>query len=64
MPSNITYLELLDNNITALGCEFLGKVLHPKMKPQILALKLDHNNFGAEGVIALAEGLAVNSTLK
>ena len=57
-------MELLDNNITALGCEFLGKALHPKLQPQIQILKLDHNNFGAEGVIALAEGLGVNPTLR
>jgi len=28
---NVLFLELLDNNITALGCEFLGKALHPKL---------------------------------
>ena len=27
---NVLFLELLDNNITSLGCEFLGKALHPK----------------------------------
>ena len=27
----VQFLELLDNNITPLGCEFLGKALHPKM---------------------------------
>jgi Ran GTPase-activating protein (RanGAP) involved in mRNA processing and transport len=25
--STIEYLDLMDNNITALGCEFLGKTL-------------------------------------
>ena len=65
--NTVAFLELLDNNITALGCEFLGKALHPKMqaiKPEIQILKLDHNNFGAEGVMALSEGLAVNPTLR
>ena len=27
-------------------------------------MKLDHNNFDAEGVMALSEGLAVNPTLR
>lgn len=27
---NVAFLELLDNNITPLGCEFLSKALHPK----------------------------------
>ena len=27
---SVNFLELLDNNITPLGCEFLSKALHPK----------------------------------
>jgi hypothetical protein len=57
-------LELLDNRVTELGCEFIARALHPKMEPSITILKLDHNNFGARGMINLAEGLAVNPTLK
>lgn len=34
------------------------------MEPTITILKLDHNNFGARGMVNLAEGLAVNPTLK
>jgi Ran GTPase-activating protein (RanGAP) involved in mRNA processing and transport len=60
----VTILELLDNKITALGCEFISKSLHPSSKPTIAILKLDHNNFGAQGVKNLSEGLAVNPTLK
>ena len=60
---NVAFLELLDNNITPLGCEFLSKALHPKNQPQIEILKLDHNQFGSAGVIALSEGLAVNPVL-
>jgi len=30
----------------------------------IYMLKLDHNEFGSEGVIALSEGLAINPTLR
>ena len=40
---NIQFLELLDNNITPLGCEFLSQALHPSHQPQIQILKLDHN---------------------
>jgi Ran GTPase-activating protein (RanGAP) involved in mRNA processing and transport len=61
-PVNI--LELLDNKITALGCEFISKTLHPISKPSISILKLDHNSFGAQGVKNLSEGLAINPTLK
>lgn len=61
---NVAFLELLDNNITPLGCEFLSKSLHPKCQPMIQILKLDHNAFGSAGVIALSEGLAVNPVLR
>lgn len=64
LGKNVAFLELLDNNITPLGCEFLSKALHPKMTPTIQILKLDHNNFGSAGVNALAEGLAVNPVLR
>ena len=57
-------LELLDNKITSLGCEFISKALHPKMGSGIYMLKLDHNEFGSEGVIALSEGLAINPSLR
>lgn len=57
-------LELLDNKITALGCEFISKTLHPKVNNTLSILKLDHNEFGSDGVIALAEGLAVNPNLR
>lgn len=61
-PVNI--LELLDNKITALGCEFISKTLHPISKPTVVILKLDHNNFGSRGVQNLSEGLAINPSLK
>jgi hypothetical protein len=57
-------MELLNNKITPLGCEFISKTLHPKMSPQIVILKLDHNDFGSEGMTRLADGLAMNSVLK
>lgn len=61
---SVNFLELLDNNITPLGCEFLSKALHPRSQPQIQILKLDHNQFGSDGMIALSEGLAVNPVLR
>lgn len=62
-------LELLHNKITPLGCEFISQMMHtpinPKAwRPKIAILKLDHNEFGSEGMNRLAEGLAVNPTLK
>lgn len=60
----VTILELLDNRITPLGCEFISRAFHPVAKPTITILKLDHNNFGAKGMINLAEGLAINPTLR
>lgn len=44
------FMELLDNKITSLGCEFISRALHPKMSPTVQILKLDHNEFGAAGV--------------
>lgn len=61
---NVLLLELLNNNITKLGCEFISKVIHPDTKSNIMVLKLDHNNFGSEGVIELAKGLTQNKTLE
>jgi hypothetical protein len=60
----IFFLELLDNRITPLGCEFIGRILHPKTSSPIHTLKLDHNDIGAQGVKYLAEGISVNKTLK
>jgi len=33
-------------------------------KPTIQILKLDHNNFGPQGMINLSEGLAINPILR
>ena len=58
-------LELLDNKVTYLGCEFLGKTLKPSpMCPPICILKLDHNNFGSKGLNALLAGIQCNEYLK
>ena len=47
-----------------LGCEFLGRVLHPRMEITLQKLKLDHNEFGTEGLKQLAAGLCMNSVLE
>lgn len=57
-------LDLLDNKITTLGCEFISTMLHPKSNCNIEILKLDHNEFGSKGMIALSEGLAICKSLK
>jgi len=60
----IKSLEFMGCNITALGCEFLGRVIRPEAKGHLKELKLDHNVFGNEGIKALAEGLRGNSKLE
>ena len=54
---NVALVELLDNGVTSLGCEFIAKAILPSTASNVLYLKLDHNNFGSEGVKALAKGL-------
>lgn len=77
---SVEYLDLMDNQVSPLGnhfaknnnsklaviigCEFLGRVLHPKMEVPLMKLKLDHNEFGTEGLKQLAVGLCMNSTLE
>jgi len=56
-------LELLDNKITPLGCEFISQAVHPKANTNLLVLKLDHNDFGSEGMKRLSEGLSLNKTI-
>lgn len=56
-------MELLDNKITSLGCEFIARALHPKANTAVSILKLDHNDIGPIGVQKLAEGLAINKSL-
>jgi hypothetical protein len=53
----------MSNEITPLGCQFLGKLLAPEAKANLLMVKLDHNNFGSEGLNYLAEGLSMNKTI-
>lgn len=62
-------LQFTDNNITALGCEFLGRALGGRERkmgevvvlPPVSFLRLDYNHIGAAGVEKLSVGLAQNN---
>jgi Ran GTPase-activating protein (RanGAP) involved in mRNA processing and transport len=60
---NVLLLELLDNQITKLGCEFISRIIRPEAKTNIMYLKLDHNSFGSEGIKMLATGLSQNKII-
>tara|TARA_B110000285_G_scaffold212843_1_gene256706 strand:- start:21 stop:758 length:738 start_codon:yes stop_codon:yes gene_type:complete len=63
--STVQCLELLDDKVTPLGCEFLGKTLTPGSScPPISILKLDHNAFGSDGLKQLASGIKENIYIK
>lgn len=59
----IEYLDLMDNKITALGCEFLGKTLKNE-RNSIVKLKLDNNEIKNEGLAHLTVGLRQNSKIE
>jgi len=50
MSKAVTRLDLMDNNIGKLGCEFIGNMMHPKNLVPLIKLKLDHNKIGTEGL--------------
>lgn len=63
--NSVLALDLLDNKISYLGCEFLGKTLtHGPTCPPIVVLKLDHNPFGSRGLTALVSGIHSNEFIK
>ena len=53
----------MDNNITPLGCEFIGRTLC-NQNNKIIKLKLDNNPIATEGLAKLAVGLRENSTVE
>lgn len=66
MNANIGMIELMNCEITALGCEFLSKALFnlcgaspfSEKPPQLSVLKLDHNpGLGDQGIAVLADSL-------
>ena len=56
-------LELVDNKITALGCEFLAKVVNNK-ENKLKDLTLDHNPIKSKGVEELCKGLCMNNVIE
>ena len=63
VAKGVSVLELLDNKITPLGCEFISQAIHPNSNTALLVLKLDHNEFGSEGMKKLSDGLSLNKSL-
>lgn len=61
--ASVEYLDLMDNGITALGCEFLGKTLRSE-RNNVRKLKLDNNEIGDEGLGRLAVGLRQNNKIE
>ena len=62
--NSVQCLELLDDKVTPLGCEFIGRTLTPGPTcPPVKILKLDHNPFGSQGLINLAAGIKENVNL-
>ena len=54
----IKQLELEINQITSVGCGYLGEALKPGYGVPILKLNLSYNKFGTAGLAELAKGLA------
>lgn len=60
--NSIEFLDLMDNKITPLGCEFLGKMfLNPKCN--VIKFRMDNNPIGDEGIKKLSLGLRVHSKI-
>lgn len=57
-------LQFTDNGVTALGCEFLGKILGPNGNKVVNLLRLDYNQFGTPGIEKLSLGLSQNACLR
>jgi len=61
--TNVEELELVDNKITSLGCEFIAKTVVLK-GTKLKVLKLDHNPIKSQGVAELSKGLSMNSVIE
>eukprot|EP00039_Didymoeca_costata_P004411 m.73172 g.73172 ORF g.73172 m.73172 type:complete len:362 (+) comp12387_c0_seq6:67-1152(+) len=59
--ADITTMEFLDNDLSAFGCESLGRSLSFNMA--LTSLTIKHNDIGDDGCIALCKGLAFNKVL-
>lgn len=60
--NQVDVLDVLDNQITSLGCQFVGKAFTMPFT-KIKYLKLDDNIIGNKGVENLALGLRTNPYL-
>ena len=60
----ISLLEIMDCKLSPLSCDFIGRFLGPDIKHTLRSLKLDHSGIGDEGMMCLAKGLSMNSTLQ
>lgn len=60
---SVEELNLQDNGITKLGCEFLGKTLALEESP-LTVLKLDDNPLTTEGLRLLSVGLRLNNKIE
>lgn len=60
--NHLETLDLLENGITSLGCQFLGKAVANPFSC-IKHLKLDNNLIGNEGLEEISKGLRVNSCI-
>ena len=56
-------LELEINQITPVGCLYLGNALSPHNMVPTTKLNLSYNKFGTEGLKNLSKGLSENNTL-
>lgn len=63
IENQVESLDLLRNKITAVGAEFLGRVLGPPVESKVNNLHLDFNPIGSVGVEKLANGIAQNKAL-
>jgi len=57
MAKTVQVLELLDAELTLVGCEMISKALHYTNDLNLLVLKLDHNPLGNHGLKYLSEGV-------
>ena len=61
--SSLNLIELLNDNIGPLGCEFISRIFEPSLPCNIQILTLDYNRFGNEGLNNLLNYLPTNTTL-
>lgn len=57
-------LDLEINQISPIGCSYLGEAFLPRYQVPIQKLNLSYNKFGTEGLAQLAKGIAQNDTLE